>query len=194
MKKTIAIDMDNVIADIQTNWINLYEKEFGVRVEKEELLGKPEDDAFPDPAAARSLIYKPGFFRYAPIITGAQKALQELQNDFEVYIVSAAMEFPNSLLEKHDWLGEHFPFISWKNIIFCGDKSVIATDFLIDDHLKNLDFCKGMPILFTAGHNVNVTRHTRVNNWTEAVALLKAINNTDQNSSIRLNNGATIII
>ena len=120
------------------------------------------------------MIYKPGFFRYAPIITGAQEALQELQNDFDIYIVSAAMEFPNSLLEKHDWLAEHFPFISWKNIIFCGDKSVIDTDYLIDDHLKNLDFCKGMPILFTAGHNVNVTRHTRVNNWIEAVDLLKS--------------------
>jgi 5'(3')-deoxyribonucleotidase len=174
MKKTIAVDMDNVIADIQTNWIALYEKEFGVHVTKEELLGKPEDEAFPDPAAARSLIYKPGFFRLAPVMNGAQKALLELQNDFDIYIVSAAMEFPSSLPEKYDWLSEHFPFISWKNIVFCGDKSVIQTDFLIDDHLKNLDFCKGIPILFTAGHNVNVNKYTRVNNWTEAVDLLKA--------------------
>ena len=178
MKKTIAIDMDNVIVDIETNWINLYEKEFGVKVQKEDLSGIPEDEAFPDPAAARSLLYKPGFFRFAPVMPGAQKALQELQSNFEVYIVSAAMEFPNSLPEKYDWLEEHFPFISWKNIIFCGDKSVIGTDFLIDDHLKNLDFCKGMPILFTAGHNVNVTRHTRVNNWKEAVELLKTTEST----------------
>lgn len=174
MKKTIAIDMDNVIADIETNWINLYEKEFGVRIAKEDFLGKTEEDAFPDPAAAASLLYKPGFFRNAPVMPGAKEALQELQQDFELYIVSAAMEYPNSLLEKHDWLAEHFPSISWRNIIFCGDKSVIQTDYLIDDHLKNLDFCKGMPILFTAGHNINVTKHTRVNNWAEAVDLLKS--------------------
>jgi len=173
MKKTVAIDMDNVITDIETNWINLYEQEFGVRVDKKDLLGKPEDFAFPDPDKARSLLYKPGFFRNAPVMEGAVEALKELQKDFEIYIVSAAMEFPNSLLEKHDWLAEYFPFISWKNIIFCGDKSVIGTDFLIDDHLKNLDFHKGMPILFTAGHNINVTKHTRVNNWIEAVELLK---------------------
>jgi len=173
MKKTIAIDMDNVIVDIETNWINFYEKEFGVRIEKEDLIGKPEDDAFPDAVAARSLLYKPGFFRDAPVMPGAIEALTELAQDFEIYIVSAAMEFPNSLAEKYDWLAEHCPFISWKNIIFCGDKSVIATDFLIDDHLKNLDFCKGIPVLFTAGHNINVTRHQRVNNWTEAVAFIK---------------------
>jgi 5'-nucleotidase len=173
MRKTIAIDMDNVIVDIETNWINLYEKEFGVKVEKADLLGKPEEEAFPDAAAARSLLYKPGFFRHAPVMPGAIEALTELAKDFEIYIVSAAMEFPNSLPEKYDWLAEHCPFISWRNIIFCGDKSVIDTDFLIDDHLKNLDFCKGIPVLFTAGHNVNVNRHQRVNNWTEAVAYLK---------------------
>lgn len=176
MKKTIAIDMDNVIVDIETNWINRYEKEFGIRVEKDYLIGKPEDEAFPDPIAARSLLYQPGFFRNAPVIPGAVQALIELGKDFDIFIVSAAMEFPNSLPEKYDWLAEHCPFISWKNIIFCGDKSVIATDFLIDDHLKNLDFCKGIPVLFTAGHNVHVNRHHRVNNWAEAVAFVQGTN------------------
>jgi 5'-nucleotidase len=178
-RKSIAIDMDNVIVDIETNWINRYENEFGVRIAKEDLLGIPEDDAFPDPLAARSLLYKPGFFRNAPIIDGAQEALLKLQEDFDVFIVSAAMEFPNSLPEKYEWLAEHFPYIGWKNIIFCGDKRVINTDFMIDDHLKNLDFCQGTPILFTASHNVNVDRHTRVNNWKEALEFLTQANLTN---------------
>ncbi|MCE6990903.1 5' nucleotidase, NT5C type [Dyadobacter sp. CY323] len=172
-RKSIAIDMDNVIADIETNWIDKYNNEFGTKITKSDLQGIPEHEAFPDPAAAWNLIYRPGFFRHAPVIQGAQEALSKLQEHFDIFIVSAAMEFPNSLLEKHDWLHEHFPFISWKNIVFCGDKSVIATDYLIDDHLKNLDFCKGMPILFTAGHNVNVTRHKRVNSWVEVLELME---------------------
>lgn len=104
---------------------------------------------------------------------GAIEAIQKLMINFDVYIVSAAMEFPLSLYEKHQWLTEHFPFISWKNIIFCGDKSVINTDYLIDDHPKNLDSCKGKAIMFTAGHNRNHTQYTRVNNWPEAVALME---------------------
>jgi 5'-nucleotidase len=172
-RKSIAVDMDNVIADIETGWIKRYNEEFGIKVSREDLLGRPEEEAFPDPMAARSLIHKPGFFRNAPVIPGAQEALKKLQENFDVYIVSAAMEFPTSLPEKYDWLAEHFPFIHWKNIVFCGDKSVINTHYLIDDHLKNLDFCQGMPILFTASHNVNVKKHTRVNNWAEALALLE---------------------
>ena len=169
MKKTIAIDMDNVIVDIETNWSNWYAKEFGVIVSKESMVGVPEEAAFPDSGLARSLLNRPGFFRLAPIMEGAEAALQKLSEDYEIYIVSAAMEFPNSLLEKHDWIKENLPFINWKNIILCGSKSVIGTDYMIDDHLKNLDFFKGIPILFTAGHNVDVTKHIRVNNWSEVL-------------------------
>ncbi len=164
--------MDNVLVDIELNWINWYEKAFGLRVEREAMRGIPEDAAFPDPIAARSLLYQPGFFLNAPIIEGAAEALQSLKEHYDLYIVSAAMEFPNSLIEKHDWLARYLPFISWRNIVLCGDKSIIGTDILIDDHTKNLDPFKGETILFTAGHNINVERHTRVNNWAEALDLL----------------------
>tara|TARA_R110002124_G_scaffold250051_3_gene415119 strand:- start:184 stop:705 length:522 start_codon:yes stop_codon:yes gene_type:complete len=172
MKKTLAIDMDNVLVNIEENWINWYEREFGVRVSKEAMLGVNEDEAFPDKAAARSLLYKPGFFLNAPIIAGAHDALLELKKEYEIYIVSAAMEFPNSLIEKHDWLKNNLPFISWRNIVLCGDKSIIGTDLLIDDHVKNLDFFKGESILYTAGHNIHIDRYTRVNNWEEVLKLL----------------------
>ena len=172
-RKSIAVDMDNVIVDIEINWINAYEKAFGVRVSREAMAGIPEDQAFPDPIAARSLIYKPGFFRNAPLIAGAQEAILKLQEHFDIFIVSAAMEFPNSLLEKHDWLNEHFPSIHWKNIVFCGDKRVINTDYLIDDHLKNLDHCQGTPILFSAGHNAGINKYRRVNNWEEVLELFE---------------------
>lgn len=169
MRKSIAIDMDNVIVDIETNWIEWYDREFGIRITKEAMHGIPEDAAFPDPVLARSVIHKTGFFRHAPMIAGAAEAIEKLRADYDIFIVSAAMEFPNSLLEKHDWIMEHLPFITWKNIVLCGDKSVIGTDYMIDDHLKNLDFFKGKTLLFTAGHNILVDRHTRVNTWDEVL-------------------------
>jgi len=71
-------------------------------------------------------------------------------------------------------LREHFPFISWKNIILCGDKSIIGTDYIIDDHVKNLDTFKGKALMFSAGHNIGIDRHARVNNWKEVISFLKA--------------------
>lgn len=171
-KKSIAIDMDNVIADVESNYLVWYGEAYGVRVDKSSLLGKPESEAFPVKTAIHKFLFTEGFFRSVPVMPGAQDAVKKLMEKYEVYIVSAAMEFPQSLSEKQSWLGQHFPFISWRNIIFCGDKSIIGTDIMIDDHLKNLDVFKGETYLFTASHNVNVTKHTRLNNWEEAVKIL----------------------
>jgi 5'-nucleotidase len=171
-KKTIAIDMDNVIADVATHFMHWYEKETGIKVDPETLMGVPENDAFPD-NAVRRYVYTPGFFRTVPLMPGAVDGVKKLMENFEIYIVSAAMEFPHSLPEKYDWLKEHFPFISWRNIIFCGDKSIINTDYLLDDHCKNLDCCKGKALIFTAAHNVKIDRHHRLNSWEEVVNYLE---------------------
>ena len=164
--------MDGVIADTIAHFVEWYARDTGITITRKVFEKKSEMEALPDGMVFR-YASTPGFFRTAPVMAGAKEALLELSKDFEIYIVSAAMEFSQSLSEKYEWLTEHFEFISWRNIIFCGDKSVIATDYMIDDHVKNLDFFTGKPLLFTSEHNLDIDRHTRVNNWAEAVALLK---------------------
>jgi 5'(3')-deoxyribonucleotidase len=88
-----------------------------------------------------------------------------------VFIVSAATEFPNSLEDKQAWLGDHFPFISWTNIMFCGHK-IVNTDIMIDDRTKNFTRFNGRKLLFTSPHNVKLTEYERVNNWKEVAEKL----------------------
>ena len=164
---SIAVDMDGVLADTETHFIQYYEAETGEKINRNSLLGVPESFAFPDKTAVRRYVYMPGFFRTLPLIAGSVAAVKTLMEHFDVYIVSAAMEFPQSLFEKKQWLEEHFPFITWRNIVFCGDKSIIRTDYMIDDHIKNLDYFSGIPLLFSASHNVHVNHHQRLNNWEE---------------------------
>ena len=173
-KKTIAVDMDGVLADVDAQFITWYHREYGIKVPYEHLIGKTEGAGFPDKGAARRYVRTPGFFRTLPLIDGAIDAIQRLMEDYEIFIVSAAMEFPQSLPEKYEWLNEHFPFISWKNIIFCGDKSVIAADYMIDDHPRNLISFKGTPILFDAAHNAGNSDYRRVRSWTEVLELFEA--------------------
>lgn len=163
--------MDGVIADTVANFISWYERDYGVSIGLEAFEGKPEAEGLPD-NTVRKYAVTPGFFRSVPVMKGAKKAVLELSKNFDVYIVSAAMEFPQSLTEKYEWLKEHFSFISWKNIILCGDKSIIGTDYMIDDHVRNLDTFKGKTLMFTAGHNAGINNHTRVNNWNEVINLL----------------------
>jgi 5'(3')-deoxyribonucleotidase len=78
------------------------------------------------------------------------------------------------MTDKQLWMHENFPFISWKQLVFCGDKSIVKADFMIDDHFKNLDHFDGRTILYTQPHNVLITntRHTRVGSWAEIEKLL----------------------
>jgi 5'-nucleotidase len=174
-KPRIAIDMDGVLADEETQLISRYVKDFGIEMTPGELWKKAEGGATPEKEALYRFINSPGFFRSLPVMEGAVEVVQHLQVNFDIYIVSAAMEFPHSFPEKYDWLQEFFPFIPWTNIVFCGDKSIIDTDYLIDDRCKNLDFCKGKAILFNAVHNTNIDRHQRVNSWAEVKKLFDGL-------------------
>lgn len=164
--KRIAVDMDGVLADVYSQFVKLHAEENGVKIPPEELVGKTEGEAFPD---VLKFVNSPGFFRNAPLMKDCRQVLEQIHNKYHLYIVSAALEFPNSLMEKQSWLNEHFPFISWKQIVFCGSKEIINADIMIDDHFKNLDFFTGETILYTQPHNqlTNSGNHHRVNSWKE---------------------------
>jgi len=78
------------------------------------------------------------------------------------------------LTEKINWLTKYFPFLSWRQIVFCGTKDIVYGDIMIDDHFKNLDSFQGQTILFTQPHNIDKPKgkHTRVNNWKEIETIL----------------------
>ncbi|MDP9047100.1 MAG: 5'(3')-deoxyribonucleotidase [Bacteroidota bacterium] len=173
VKKTIAIDMDGVIADVEPQLIKYYEQLYGIITTREAIQGLSGAEAFPQDAFTKSMLKTPGFFRTLTVMPGAVAAVKRLTENYAVYIVSAAIEFPTSLFEKIEWLKEHFPFIGWRNITLCGDKSIIHTDYLIDDHCKNLDFCNGKAIMFNAHHNQNDHQHLRVYNWEEILTLFE---------------------
>jgi 5'-nucleotidase len=171
IKKRIAVDMDGVLADTTEQFIRYHEKDFGKRQTREDAIGKQELDSFPK---VREYVFTKGFFRTTPVIADSREVLYELNKKFEIFIVSAATEFPQSLPEKQEWLNEHFPFIQWQQMVFCGLKSIIDADIMIDDHFKNLDYFKGTTILFSQPHNLlhDPGRHRRVHSWKEIGELL----------------------
>ena len=172
MKKRIAIDMDNVMADVVHQFTDWYQQATGHLALPHHFEGKNEHEAFPDPQLARNFLYQPGFFKNMKVIADSQEIIKQLNEQYEVFIVSAAMEFPLSLAEKHHWLQTHFPFITWQQMVLCGSKAIIKADIMIDDHVKNLDYFDGQCLLFSAPHNVHLTNYTRVNNWKEVGNLL----------------------
>jgi 5'(3')-deoxyribonucleotidase len=167
-KIRIAIDMDEVIADTIDKFIELYKREHNTLVRLDEMTGKEFNELLPEDIkqTLRYYINQPGFFRDLKVMPGSQEVVKALCEKYDVYIVSAAMEFPNSLIDKHDWLLEHFPFISWKNIIFCGHK-IVDVQIMIDDRIRNFAGFNGRKLLFSSPHNFLINEYERVNTWAE---------------------------
>ncbi len=168
-KPIIAIDMDDVMAAASKKILATYNNIAGAEIQEQDFVGKAYFDVLDKKhtEGVMAEFFKPGFFRDMEVMPHAVEVIQKLHSHFEIYVVSAATEFPYSLKEKIDWLAEHFSFISWKNIVLCGDKSIIAADYLIDDHEKNLKPFRGKSLLFDAIHNQTLEGYPRFRNWKE---------------------------
>jgi 5'(3')-deoxyribonucleotidase len=99
----IAIDMDETIADSLKEHIRRYNSEFAEQITADDLHGKHLEEFVPldRSDAVRSMIRDESFFECLSVIEDAQQVIRELAHDHEVFIVSAAMEIPESFAAKH---------------------------------------------------------------------------------------------
>ena len=173
----ICVDMDEVMADTLSEHLRRYNETFDEALTPSDLAGKglwqvaPEDRQ----GQVRAFLDAEDFFEDLPLMPGAQQVLQELAARFDVFIATQAMTVPNSLGPKYRWLQRHFPFIPPQNYVFCGNKSILRADYLIDDLPRNLDRFEGKGLLYTAPHNLTATEYTRVNHWDDVAEFFAAI-------------------
>ena len=172
-RRRIAIDMDEVVADALSRHLDLYNRRYQAGLTREHTHGKYLHQTVPAEhrEEVEQWVREVGFFRDLPVMPDCVEVIRELRQHYDIFITTAAMQFPNSFVEKYDWLAKHLPFIPWTHIVFCGDKSVIAADYLVDDHARNFIGFHGEGILFSAPHNVHVTGYRRVADWREVRAL-----------------------
>lgn len=169
----IAVDMDEVLADTLDEHITRYNRDHGEAITKADLEGKWLWDIVSIDRHERleGYLRSEDFFEDLRVIPDSQRVLRALAERFEIYIATSAMEFPNSFGPKYRWLRRHFPFLDPRHFVFCGDKSILRADYLIDDQPRHFLTFSGKGILFTAPHNMGVSGYTRVDNWSQVEKL-----------------------
>ena len=165
----IFVDMDDVIADTYGKHIEMYNEEFNEFLSLSKIQSGEVWQNVPEmhQDSIRRHALTDGFFRNLKPVKDSIPVLKELCQKHEVFIASAAMQFPNSLREKSDWIDQYFPFISWQYRILCGHKYMLNGDLLIDDRSLNLDKFQGNTLLYSSPHNIHENSHERVNSWKE---------------------------
>lgn len=121
MKKTIYIDLDGVVVDIER-----YIKEtFSPEYIKENGIGTIID-------------MHPQIFYDAPPMPGAITAFRQLAEKHNVYILSTApWDNPESWKAKRIWVEKHLGSEAYKRLILSHNKGLLRGDFLIDDRTAN---------------------------------------------------------
>lgn len=171
--KRICVDMDEVMADTVAEHLLRYNRDHDERITKEDLHGKWLWDvvAVDRHPALEEYLRSDDFFDVLEVMPETQRVMKALQQKYEVFIATAAMEVPTSFTAKYRWLGKHFPFMPASHIVYCGDKGILRADYLIDDNPRQLRRFEGEGILYTSPHNVNVTGYRRVKDWLEVESL-----------------------
>jgi len=134
MRKTVYIDMDNVLVNFQTGIDRLSEQI------KQEYEGRLDE--------------VPGIFGLMEPVTGAIESVKNLNEYFDLYVLSTApWRNPSAWSDKAIWIQKYFGSeqgsIFYKKLIISHHKNLNKGDFLIDDREKNgaKDF-EGELILF----------------------------------------------
>jgi len=168
-KQRICVDMDEVMADAVAEHLMRYNRDFQEQLTVNDLHGKWLWDVVDRDrhGALEAYLRSEDFFAVLGVMPESQRVMQALQQRYEVFIATAAMEVPTSFTAKYEWLKQHFPFIAPAQIVFCGDKSILQADFLIDDNPRQLRRFQGEGILFSSAHNVHETEFRRVQDWLE---------------------------
>ena len=156
------------MADALTEHLRRYNAAYGTSITAAELSGRHLEQCIP-PAhrEAAEAMLDASFFEDLAVLPDCQEVVRELADRYEVFIASAAMDVPCSFDAKYRWLQRHFPFIPPSHIVFCGDKTIVDADYLIDDRPRHFAKFKGQALLFSAPHNAGATGYTRVASWKE---------------------------
>lgn len=114
MNPTIVyIDMDDVMCDYSTSLRHAQQK-------------------YPCVPFPQSL---PGFYVNLHPIAGAIKAVNQLRETFNVYVLTApSTKNPLSYTEKRLWIENHFGYPFTERLIISPNKGLLKGDFLVDDN------------------------------------------------------------
>lgn len=135
----ICVDIDDTINNLTEQTIALYNSRSGKNLHVSHITSYNFDECLPkeDVEVILELFKERALWDSLTPLTDAQWGIQTLLN-LGHRVVFATATHECNFIWKCEWMTKYFPMISTNDIIRIKDKSLIRTDIMIDDCLKNL--------------------------------------------------------
>jgi len=169
-KPIIALDCDDVLLDLVPNWLKRYNKDFSDFVKVSEI----KDWDISKYVSCGEGIYKylvPDLYRDISVVEGALLGINQLRNWARVIVVTSNMGDNSGV--KFNKLNELGFEVDKKDYFECSDKSLVASDFLVDDNIDNIKHSYGKGVLFSQPWNRKSLHTPRCENWFEVVRFFR---------------------
>jgi 5'(3')-deoxyribonucleotidase len=164
MNIRIGVDLDNVLNNLNTEWINTYNKLNDDSLTIEDIKSWDFHKYTKNGNEIYTYLNNDLFAKLKPLPYSIE-ATKHIMKCHELYVVTAS--YPNTIEVKMNWLQEYFPHISYDNVIICQRKDLVNVDLLIDDSPENiLNFPKDV-IVMDYAWNRDVNKGTRLKDWYE---------------------------
>jgi len=165
----ILLDMDGVVADFMTPWLEQYNELTGEGVKLSDITGPDAAKFVGDPYLLKRIKDSCGFMRALKPLPGAIDGVAQLHSDgHDIVFVSNGTNCPTSMHEKRDWLKFYF-HRQWKYVplVLTYHKYLVRGDVLLEDTPRNLEKLehgtKGL--LYHHKYNAQETRFERIYDW-----------------------------
>ena len=183
---TILVDVDNVLEDLNTAWVNAVNQKYGTSTKPEDIVSWRIEKYFEGLSRTQvfSPLHDPKFWESLTPLDGAQEYMQRLIKDgHKLFVVTSC--HPDTIKFKHKFLAKYFPFIPFKDVIITSHKQMIKGDVLIDDAPHNFDCSDSagnqIGLLMGAPHNRDFNALgfglIRVESWKEIYEAINRIQN-----------------
>ena len=175
-KKKIGVDFDDTLAPCTQVILDMAQSEFGFNppLSIEEVSGWLPLGSRVD--VALKYFQDPKFFGSVKPYEGAKEFIHELSKECEIFFITAVP--PEAMGYRAEVLMREFPEVPKDHYILTSAKDIIDLDILLDDAPHNLFATTAKyPICMRRPWNSNITGMLAVNNYDEALTLIRQINN-----------------
>lgn len=173
----ILLDVDGVVGDFLGGVQKVFRERFGIDVPHSGFTSWNVADVLPEQWMKDELdrfLAMPGFAEKMELHDGSQEGVRKLQEIGEVLFVTSPFSTSDTWMkERERWCCRHFG-VSHDDVLHVTKKYAVYGDMLVDDKPSNLEkwvkrHPHGMPILWDAPYNRDVSHLRRESSWDAVV-------------------------